>query len=141
MRRYLSYGGGVDSTALMLWLIDQGVEAEAVYADHGADWPETREYVAMLREKGYPITVLETTRKGLALYEYYQSHRVIPTRMVRHCTVEYKVRPLTEYMKTPCIVYMGIDAGEAHRVPSSAHLAANGRQRHRRGRRGAHDRR
>ena len=30
---------------------------EAVYVDHGADWPETREYVAMFQGMGYPITV------------------------------------------------------------------------------------
>ena len=50
-RRYLSFGGGVNSTALMLWLLDQGIDFEAVYADHGCDWPETRAYVAMLTER------------------------------------------------------------------------------------------
>jgi 3'-phosphoadenosine 5'-phosphosulfate sulfotransferase (PAPS reductase)/FAD synthetase len=60
MRRYLSFGGGVNSVALGLWLMDHGIEAERVYADHGADWPETREYVQHLKERGLPITILDT---------------------------------------------------------------------------------
>lgn len=116
MKRYLSFGGGVNSTALGLWLIDQGIDTEWVYADHGADWPETREYVAMLQDKGYPITVLDTRRQGLDLYTYYFAHKMIPQRMIRACTVEYKLVPLASYMSVPCEVYIGISADEAHRV-------------------------
>lgn len=116
MKAFLSMGGGVNSTALMLWLLDQGIEFEAVYADHGADWPETREYVAMLQERGYPITALETRREGLPLYDYYLKHRFVPMRFARACTVEYKLVPLSEYCQPPCTVYLGIAADEAHRV-------------------------
>ena len=28
MKKYLSYGGGVNSTALLLWLLDEGEEFE-----------------------------------------------------------------------------------------------------------------
>ena len=41
MRRYLSFGGGVNSTALYILLEQEGMEFEAVFAHHGADWPET----------------------------------------------------------------------------------------------------
>ena len=115
-RPFLSFGGGVNSVALGLWLIDHGIEAEWVYADHGADWPETREYVAMLQAKGYPITVLETRRGGLALYDYYWQYSMIPSRVARACTRLYKLVPLSEYMEPPCDVYIGIDAGESYRV-------------------------
>ena len=117
MKQYLSFGGGVNSTALGLWLIDQGIETEWVYADHGADWPETREYVAMLQAKGYPITVLETRRQGLDLYGYYYEHKMVPQRVARACTRLYKLVPLSTYMPTPCEVYIGISADEAHRIP------------------------
>lgn len=117
--RYLSYGGGVNSTALMLWLLDQGLDFEAVYADHGADWPETREYVSRLRERGYPITVLNTRRDGLSLYDYYARYNMIPVRFMRHCTEHFKVRPLLAYQQNPCVVYLGIDAGEGHRAKPS----------------------
>ena len=47
-KNYLSFGGGVNSVALMLWLIEHDIEFEAVFADHGGDYPETYEYVDML---------------------------------------------------------------------------------------------
>lgn len=100
----------------MLWLLDRGEHFEAVYADHGADWPETREYVAMLREKGYPITVLETRRNGLALYDYYLAHHMVPQRVARACTRLYKLLPLAAHMPPACRVYLGIDASESHRI-------------------------
>lgn len=116
MKSYLSFGGGVNSTALMLLLLDRGIEFEPVYADHGADWPETREYVAMLQDRGYAITVLETRREGLGIYEYYWQYRCIPMRVARWCTVHWKVRPLNAYMsERPCTVYLGIDYSERHR--------------------------
>lgn len=117
MKHYLSFGGGVNSTALMLLLLDRGVEFEAVYADHGADWPETREYVKMLDRLGYPITWLETTRGDLSLYGYYWQYRMIPQRTVRACTRLYKLVPLSAYMTVPCVVYVGIASDEAHRIP------------------------
>ena len=116
MQRYLSFGAGVNSTALMLWLLDHGVQFEAVYADHGTDWPETRDYVAMLQRAGYPVTVLQARRGGLNLYDYYYKHAMVLMRWVRACTVEYKLVPLAAYMATPCIVYLGISAEESHRI-------------------------
>jgi 3'-phosphoadenosine 5'-phosphosulfate sulfotransferase (PAPS reductase)/FAD synthetase len=112
MKRYLSFGGGVNSVALGLWLMDHGIEAEWVYADHGADWPETREYVQHLKERGLPITILDTGD----IYQSYWNRRIIPMRPVRWCTTDFKVKPLNAYFQTPCIVYVGIDAGEAHRA-------------------------
>ncbi len=116
MKRYLSHGGGLNSWALYLLLRDQGVEFEAVFASHGADWPETYQYMRDRIADGYPITVLETRRHGLSLYDYYLAHGMVPMRMVRACTVEYKLVPLAAHMKSPCVVYIGIDAGEAHRA-------------------------
>jgi len=116
VKRYLSFGGGINSVALMLLLEDQGEDFEAVFADHGADWPETYEYVQMLQDKGHKITVLQCRRKGLALYDYYLEHKMVPMRMVRACTRLYKLVPLAEYMQPPCIVYMGISADESHRA-------------------------
>ncbi len=116
MKQYLSFGGGVNSVALMLLLRDQGIKAETVFADHGTDWPETYEYVVMLQKRGYPITVLQARRKGLTLYDYYAAHQMVPVRTIRACTVEYKLVPLSAYMQPPCVVYMGISADEAHRA-------------------------
>lgn len=39
MNEYLSYGAGVNSTALMLYLLDQGWDGEIIFVDHGGDHP------------------------------------------------------------------------------------------------------
>ena len=58
MRNYLSFGGGVNSVALYLYLRDMGTEFEAVFVDHGGDYPGTYDYVKMFSEK-YPLTILK----------------------------------------------------------------------------------
>jgi hypothetical protein len=115
VKRYLSYGGGVNSTALLLWLIDHGIETEAVYADLGTDWPETQEYVALLANK-YPITILKTTHSGMTIEGKIDRWGVLPSRQLRWCTQNYKVEPLRAYFQKPCIVYVGISAEESQRA-------------------------
>lgn len=116
VHHYLSLGGGVNSVALMLWLLDHGIEHEAVYADLGSDYPETRVYVEMLRGKGYPVTILDTRRAGKTLTEWCLHYGVMPSRMMRWCTSAWKVEPLARYFVRPAIVYIGIDAGEFWRA-------------------------
>lgn len=117
MKHYLSYGGGVNSTALMFWLLDQGIRFEAVYSDHQTDYPETRKYVRMLKDKGFPVTILTLNVEGFNnLYDYCYHYKIIPLRFMRWCSHKFKVRPLQKYFQRPSIVYLGMDAGESHRA-------------------------
>ena len=83
MKNYLSFGGGVNSVALYLYLLDQKIEFEAVFVDHGTDWPETYKYVDMFKNK-YPLTVLKP--KGGTLYDYCVEKRMVPAIYSRWCT-------------------------------------------------------
>ncbi len=94
MRNYLSFGGGVNSTAMMLMLLEQGIEFEAVYVDHGGDWPETINYILMLQHKGYKITILNPDVPWGNLYKYSWHYHMIPSRRKRWCTDRFKVRIL-----------------------------------------------
>ncbi len=116
MKRYLSFGGGVNSVALYILMREKGMEFEAVFADHRCDWPETYEYIDWMQENGHPVTVIPARREGLTLYEYYWDKWMIPARTMRHCTDHFKVRPLMAFMDSPRIEYLGFDAGEAHRA-------------------------
>ena len=119
MRSYLSFGGGVNSVAMLLLLLDKGWEFESVYVDHGCDWPETREYVAMMAER-YPITILKPEYEGFnSLYDYAWWRRITPSMRIRWCTSRFKVRPLHTYFQKPCFELIGIDAGEAKRAKIS----------------------
>ena len=116
MRNYLSFGGGVNSVAMMLLLLDEGVEFEAVYVDHGGDWPETREYITML-QKNYPITILKPNVAGFDdLYNYLWHYKTQASRLHRWCTDKFKVTPMLKYYETPAFVMLGIDYGEQHRA-------------------------
>lgn len=117
MRRYLSFGGGIDSTALMLLLTDGLEKFETLFVDHGTDMPETYEYVKYLQDEGYPITVIKPNVQGFSdLYEFCWHKRILPSIMGRWCSDKFKVRPQTKYRKRPCIIYLGYDASEKRRA-------------------------
>lgn len=122
MKNYLSFGGGVNSVALHLLLLDEGLDFESVFVHHGTDWPETYDYVAgfqwWLKANGHrPITVLRPEFQGhKSLYSYCWHAKKAPSRWPRWCTSRFKVYPILRYYKKPCFQMLGIDAGEAHRA-------------------------
>jgi len=115
MKQYLSYGGGVNSTAMLLLLHDEGQEFESIYVDHGCDWPETREYVRMIAEK-YPITILKTPE---TLYEYAWRYEMTPYMKTRWCTKLFKVKIINDYVGKPSFQLIGFSSDEAHRAKLS----------------------
>ena len=120
MKEYLSFGAGVGSTALLLHLLDQGREFETLFVDHETDLPETYEFVDYLVDLGYPITVIKPNYEGFSnLYEYCKFRRFLPSIHLRWCTYRFKLQPLWDYAKQPCIMYIGISFDEKHRaIPS-----------------------
>jgi hypothetical protein len=122
MKNYLSFGGGVNSVALYLYLVDCMVDFEAVFVDHGADWPETYEYLQMfqgwLQARGLPsITVLKPLVQGsTSLYGHCWEKRFVPSFMRRWCTDKFKIRVIHKYYQKPAWEMLGIDFGESHRA-------------------------
>ena len=113
---------GVNSWALYLYLIEQGEvpgqDFEAVFVDHGTDWPETYEYFEMMLAKGYLVTILKPEREGCTtIYDYCAKWKKIPGRMPGHrwCTQHFKVKVVEKYYQKPCIELIGFDAGESKR--------------------------
>jgi hypothetical protein len=131
MKNYLSFGGGVNSVAMMLLLLDQKQEFEAVFVDHETDWPETYEYFNMfqgwLKKNGYkeiivlsPGNIRKKDNKHFnSLYEYCYFYKMVPSIMYRWCTRVFKVLPVHRYIKKPCFMLLGIDWGEAKRAKIS----------------------
>ena len=119
MKNYLSFGGGVNSVALYLYLIEQKIDFEAVFVNHGTDWPETYEYFDMfqgwLGRQGYrKITVLKPEKGNL--YDYCWQYKMTPNFMRRWCTKMFKVDILLDYYKGPGFEFIGIDADEKKRA-------------------------
>ena len=124
IKNYLSFGGGVNSVAMYLYLLDEGWYFEAIFVDHGTDWPETYEYVDMFKKK-YPLTILKPQRNGYkalshqifdSLYDFSYAKKMFPSRVQRWCTSDFKRAVLDKYQKTPCFVFIGFDWGERHRA-------------------------
>jgi hypothetical protein len=113
-------------------LHDQKQDFEAVFVNHGTDWPETYEYLDMLQgwleKKGLPkITVLKPLRKIKTpfeasfdnLYDFCWAKKMFPVRMRRWCTYDFKVMVLNKYHIKPCFTLIGFAFDEAHRAKLS----------------------
>lgn len=120
VKKILSDGMGVNSTALMLHLLDKGVEFESVFVNHNGDYPETYEYCQYLQNEGYKITVVkpDVSWKGHFhdIYDYFYFHKSIPFIQWRICTDKFKIVPFFKYIEKPAIVYLGYDWGETTRT-------------------------
>lgn len=120
MKKYLSYGGGVNSTAMLLLLHDEKEDFESIYVNHGCDWPETKEYVKYISGR-YPIKVLKCNVEGFDnLYEYSWHHKMIPSRARRWCTAKFKVNVINNYVEKPCFSLIGFSIDEDHRAKISS---------------------
>ena len=128
MKHYLSFGGGVNSVALYLLMEQLGINFEAVFVDHGGDWPETYEYVDYFISTGRKLTILTPEVSGeRTLVDFCLNKRMTPNRRIRWCTDQWKVRPLLKHFQTPCFSHIGIDAGESRRARISSNNGVENR--------------
>lgn len=125
-RHVLSFGGGVNTIALLLMLVEQGAPLdEVVFADTGVEVPETYEYLprvrGFLQEKGIPFTILAKP-KGRNLYETSWKRQVFPSALWRWSTRDFKVTPIQGHYRklgTHIQQYVGIAYDEVHRMKDS----------------------
>ena len=119
----LSYGGGVDSTALAIWYVERGELPIVVHAPM-PDWPETVAFVATFRawwdaHGGRFIEV--TNEKDGPLDDYCIRTGHMPMRSFRWCTDRWKVQPVKRFLDAEragrdVTLAIGIDADEPHRA-------------------------
>ena len=133
MKHYLSFGGGVNSVALHLLMIQEKFDFEAVFVNHGTDWPETYEYFEIfqdyLKTNGHrPVTVLFPNVQGYDnLYDYALRKRIIPFIYPRWCTSDFKVKVVNKYIEKPCFMHLGIAAEESKRAKIGTHKGIENR--------------
>lgn len=126
--RFLSFGAGVQTTALLL--IDS--YDEVIFADTKGEMPETYEYLENVtlpyaKQHGIKFTVLSdpVQEKGTefstaSLEEWCLHRKITPSRIQRWCTDRFKIRRIRAYIKSigasPAIAVMGISADEIERM-------------------------
>ncbi len=121
----LSYGGGVNTTALMVMLVRKEMPFDvAVFADTGAELPETYTYLDVaqryLERHGVELKVVRS--KSGTLYETCKQRKVIPSKLWRWSTRDKKITPIHAYYRslgTHIREYMGIAYDELGRMKAS----------------------
>lgn len=121
----LSFGGGVNTTALMVMLVRKRMPFDvAVFADTGAELPETYSYLDVaqryLERHGVAFKVVRS--RNTPLYETCKRRRVVPSKLWRWSTRDFKIRPIHAYYRslgTRIREYMGIAYDEVGRMKAS----------------------
>ena len=134
----VSYGGGVNSTALLIGLHQHRIPVDLIlFADTGAEHPHTYAYLDImdrwLKEHGMPpITrVYKTTRdsKRLTLEQECLQSGTLPSIAYgfKRCSLKHKIGPQEKFCNhyLPCqkvwaagkrvVKFIGYDAGEGYR--------------------------
>ena len=117
MDYYISYGAGVNSTAMTLLLLSKGLRYPIVFADTGGEWPETYDFLEKFKEflkKEFDLQ-LDVVRKEPSLYDYLYSLGLTPSLRSRMCTDRWKVRPIQKKYSDR-VPIIGWTAEEGRRV-------------------------
>jgi len=135
--RIMSFGGGIQTTALAIMVGRREVECDAmIFADTGGEHPKTYEHLEMLqawlKDRGYLGFQTVRAKKVQPLYEYVRDvSTVIPIRVGhnealgrRQCTRQWKITPILEAARAmtaerPIIMQLGISMDEIHRMKDS----------------------
>jgi len=121
---WLSFGGGVNSTALAVLLatgrLSQYEPWRIVFADTGEEQDHTYEFIEKhfnpwLEAQG---RTLEVVRDKETVLERWERFSVVGSRQIRACTDYAKIKPVAKHIEQHGggIKLIGIDAGEAHRA-------------------------
>jgi len=125
----ISFGAGVNSTAMTILLVNEGWRGPIVFADTGTEWPETYCFMELfardwLAPRGLEITVLDGAYRAQVpghdertLIGYCEHYAVTPFPANRWCTQGWKSEPVRAWANAQGITeqLVGIAADEAHR--------------------------
>lgn len=131
MKRILSFGGGVQTTALAILLVEGKVVADRViFADTGGERPETYRYIdsyikPLMTAAGIDFRTVKQTLKSCQpdLYGWLWRLKQIPPIMgKRLCSLKFKSGAIRRYLGEPYTPLIGfsIDEAERARFPQEA---------------------
>lgn len=111
------FSGGKDSTALLLWLREQGIEYTAVFCDTDWEHPLTYAYIEEIDRTILSGTLVRLrSEKVDGMVGLVEKKKRVPSTKARFCTDYLKVQPLIAYLRTrsdDVTYYQGIRAEES----------------------------
>lgn len=128
MKHILSYGGGINSSALFFYLLEKKKPLDlVVFADTGEELPETYDAVKRMeqvcKERGVEFVTCRSEKGNL--YDYYFDKKAVMSLMRRDCTSKFKISPIRQTIRAKFgkaekfMFYIGITWDEFHRVRTS----------------------
>lgn len=150
-RKVLSYGGGIDSFAMLVDAVQRGEKPDlVVFADvtdrnreDPGEWPETYSHIERVaipycNQHGIPFVWLHTDQSPVrghrSLYAYLRSLNAMVGRTSRMCTVAAKVERVAaflaaEFPRETVEVWIGFEAGEEDRADKDPHAVGSSAKR------------
>lgn len=118
MEKILSFGGGLQTTALVILLSEGKLKVDAaVFADTGGEKPETYHYIENYIKPLLASCSVEfiTVKPPEPLYNYCWRKQEIPSIRWRWCTDRFKIRPINKIARNS-LQYIGFSTDEARRA-------------------------
>lgn len=121
----VSYGGGTNSTAMLVGLWERGERPDLIlFADTGGEKPHTYEHLTKMQEWcfGVDFTAIVTVQEHLTLESDCLTRKTLPPIAFgfKTCSQRFKRRPIERHLKsigaTGVQMLIGIDADESHRA-------------------------
>ncbi len=127
MRRILSMGAGVQTTALLIKCPERYKDGYIVFADTGDEKAKTYWYIEkylkpFCEEKNLKWVTVKNKNYD-SLMDWSMKKKRLPIVMSRHCTKNFKITPMEQYArsigatdKNPIYLDIGISIDESHRA-------------------------
>lgn len=121
----VSYGAGTNSTAMLIGMHERGERPDLIlFADTGGERPETYRHRDSVSDwcEGVGFPRIVTVAEAVSLEADCLTRGALPgiAYGFKSCSDHYKIRPQKRWLKAQGITapwfWVGIDAGEAHRM-------------------------
>ena len=113
----LSFSGGKDSTACGLILEENNIPFQPVFMDTGWEHPVVLEYIRQEIEPRWGrVEIIKSHKYPGGMAEIINKKGIFPSRRIRWCTEELKIKPWRRYLKSldgPVVSVVGIRRQES----------------------------
>ena len=124
MKTILSFGGGLQTTALVIMIAKGELEVdEVVFADTGVEKPETYWYIENYIEPMLKVPFVKVKSHLGTLYDHCWRQKLLPSVQTRWCTDKFKIRPIVKHYKgVPVEFIVGFSADEVNRAEKPSRM-------------------